>query len=85
MALILLLVIGASGGWLASIVARTETAREILRQMGVGIAASVVAGMLVNSNTVLGGLTLPALLASVATSAAALVGYNLLVRRSIEI
>lgn len=80
MALILLIVIGASGGWLASIIARTEAPGEILRQIGGGIAASLLAGLLVNSGTFLGGLTLTALLAAIVAAGAAMALYHLVIR-----
>lgn len=82
MALILLIVIGASAGWMASIITRTEEAGAILRQMGVGLVAALIAGLLTNSGTFLGGLSLVALGASIAASAAALFAYTLYQRRT---
>ncbi len=84
MALLLLIVIGLSAGWLASIIARTEAPRDILRQMGIGLIVSLIAGLLVNSGTILGGLTPLALGIAIAATAAALVGYNALVTRNAE-
>lgn len=82
MALFLLIVVGMTLGWFASIVMRTDAARDIQRQMGVGLVMSLLAGLLMNSGTVLGQLSLPALGAAVGASIAALVVYYLvLVRR----
>lgn len=81
MALILLIVIGASMGWLASVIARTEEPGAILRQIGVGLVASLLIGLLTNAGTILGGLTAIALGASFAASALALVGYHVWLNR----
>lgn len=80
MALLLLIVIGASAGWLASIIARTEATGAILRQIGGGVAASLIAGLLVNSGTIFGGLSLMALGASIIASGGALVLYHAYIR-----
>ncbi|BDI59972.1 hypothetical protein [Qipengyuania nanhaisediminis] len=85
MALILLIVIGCSAGWLASIFARTEEPREVLRQMGVGLIASIAAGLLTNSGTILGSLGTVALFASIAASAGALAIYHFYIRQRIEL
>jgi len=84
MALILLIVIGASAGWMASIITRTEEAGAILRQMGVGLVAALIAGLLTNSGTFLGGLSLVALGASIAASVAALFAYTLYQHRTAD-
>lgn len=85
MALILLIVIGASLGWLCSVIVRSEEPAAILRQIGVGLAASLVFGLLVNSGTILGGLTAWALGAAVGGSILALAGYRYLVTRKAEV
>ncbi len=84
MALILLILIGASFGWLSSVITRAEEPGAILRQMGIGVAASLVIGLLVNSGTILGGLTAWALIAAVAGSVLALVAYQLFANRSAQ-
>ena len=84
MALLVLIVLGATLGWLASILARTEAPRDILRQMGVGVAATLVVGLLVNSGTFLGGLSFLALGAALAAGAAALVLYHAIIKRRQE-
>lgn len=82
MALILLIILGAMLGWLASILARTEEAGEILRQMGLSLLASLIAGLAANSGTVLGGLSLMALGAASAAAVVVLVLYHTVFRRS---
>jgi uncharacterized membrane protein YeaQ/YmgE (transglycosylase-associated protein family) len=84
MALLLLIVIGLSAGWFASIVARTDAPRDILKQMGAGLIASLVAGLLLNSGTVMGGLSLIALGAAIAASIAILVAYHAVTQPSGE-
>ncbi len=82
MALIVLIVLGALLGWVASILARTEDAGEIVRQIGVSLLASLVAGLIANSGTVLGGLSLIALGAASFASVLVLVLYHVVLRRS---
>ena len=80
MALILLIVIGALIGWLASIIARCEDSRGVLIQIGLGAAVAVVAGLLINNGAILGGLSATALLLAVAITSIAMAVYNLTVR-----
>jgi uncharacterized membrane protein YeaQ/YmgE (transglycosylase-associated protein family) len=81
MALLLLIVIGASAGWLASIIARTEAPGAILQQMGAGLVASLIAGLFTNSGTILGGLSLLALGAAVAASVVVLAVFHFVFNR----
>lgn len=80
MALILLIVIGAILGWLASIITRTEDRNGILTDMGVGVAGSLVAGLLVSNSSIIGGLSATALLAAIAGSVLALTALLLFQR-----
>ncbi|MEL6706833.1 MAG: hypothetical protein AAFP79_01025 [Pseudomonadota bacterium] len=82
MALFVLIILGISLGWFSSILARTESARAILSQMGVGIAAALVAGVILNGGTILGALSLWGLGAGVTAALAALVMYHATVTRS---
>lgn len=82
MALLLLIVIGASAGWLASIITRTEAPGLIFRQIGVGLLASLIAGLFANSGTFLGGLSLLALGVSIAAAVIALIAYQLIINRN---
>ncbi|QFT76558.1 hypothetical protein FIU90_03275 [Erythrobacter sp. THAF29] len=71
-------------GWVASILTRSEAPRDILRQMGIGLLATLTVGLVVNSGTFLGGLSLVALGAAVIAGAAALAGYHTLSKRRRE-
>jgi uncharacterized membrane protein YeaQ/YmgE (transglycosylase-associated protein family) len=82
MALLVLSVLGVTLGWLASILARTETPGEIFRQIGAGIAVSVTAGALMNDGTMLGSLSFMALGAALAATIVALVLYHGILRRT---
>jgi len=84
MALLLLIVIGLSAGWLASVIARTEAPGAIMRQMGVGLIASLIAGLLVNSGTILGSLSLLALGAAIIAPVAVLAIYHAVLDRKAE-
>ena len=81
MALFVLTILGISLGWLSSILARTEAAGAILRQIGVGLVAALIADGLVNSGTMLGGLSPLGLGAAVVAAIAALGLYYALVTR----
>lgn len=82
MALLVLIVLGMTLGWLASILARTETPGEIFRQIAAGVIMSLVAGIITNDGTVLGSLSFLALGAALAATIVALVLYNAVRRRS---
>ncbi|MGB3806885.1 MAG: hypothetical protein WA936_06780 [Erythrobacter sp.] len=84
MALLLLIIIGISAGWLSSIIARTEQPSEILRQIGIATAAALIVGVVANGNSVLGGLTPLALLLSVLAAGAAMLAYHMIVRDKIR-
>lgn len=81
MALLVLIVLGASLGWFASILARTEAPGDILRQVCLGLIVSVVAGEIANEGTMIGSLSFLSLGVALAASGVALVLYHALVRR----
>jgi len=81
MALLVLILLGLSLGWLASILARTEAAGAILRQMGLGMTVALASGLLTNSESPLGGLTLLALGVATACVIAVLVLYHGVISR----
>jgi uncharacterized membrane protein YeaQ/YmgE (transglycosylase-associated protein family) len=85
MALLVLIVLGATLGWLASILARTEAPGAILRQVALGLAVSVVAGEIANDGTMIGGLSLLGLGVALVSAAAALVIYHAIARRRAEV
>ena len=77
MGLILLIVVGGILGWLASIVVRADDRQGILLNVSVGIAGALVAGLVSNSGSILGGLSALALLVSFVGALALLALLNL--------
>jgi uncharacterized membrane protein YeaQ/YmgE (transglycosylase-associated protein family) len=84
MALLVLIVLGATLGWLASILARTEAPGQIFRQMGASIVVSLLVGVVLNDGTMLGSLSFMALGAALAATAVALVLYHAIARKKAE-
>lgn len=83
MGLLILLLVGAAVGWLASVVTRIEDSRGILFYAGAGIAGALLAGVLTNGGSVLLGLGALALLAAflgAAAGAAALYYFRIRAR-----
>jgi uncharacterized membrane protein YeaQ/YmgE (transglycosylase-associated protein family) len=76
MALLVLIVLGATLGWLASILARTEAPGSILRQVALGMIVSVVAGEIANDGTMIGSLSFLSLGVALAACTAAMVLYH---------
>jgi uncharacterized membrane protein YeaQ/YmgE (transglycosylase-associated protein family) len=81
MALLVLIVLGATLGWLASILARTEAPASILRQVALGMIVSVVTGEIANDGTMIGSLSFLSLGVALAATAAALVLYHAIFTR----
>jgi uncharacterized membrane protein YeaQ/YmgE (transglycosylase-associated protein family) len=84
MALLVLIVLGATLGWLASILARTEAPGEILRQVALGMLVSVVAGETANKGTMIGSLSFISLGIALSATAVALVLYHAVARRRVK-
>jgi uncharacterized membrane protein YeaQ/YmgE (transglycosylase-associated protein family) len=85
MALLVLIVLGATLGWLASILARTEAPGNILRQVLLGMIVSVVAGEIANKGTMIGSLSFVSLGIALAATCVALVLYHaVLTRRRVK-
>jgi uncharacterized membrane protein YeaQ/YmgE (transglycosylase-associated protein family) len=84
MALLVLIVLGATLGWLASILARTEAPSEILRQVALGLVVSMVAGEIANDGAMIGSLSFLALGVALAGSVVALVIYHALLRQRVK-
>ncbi len=84
MALLVLIVLGASLGWLASILARTEAPATILRQIALGMITSVVTGEIANEGTIIGNLSFLSLGVALAATAGVLVLYNAAARRKVR-
>ena len=82
MAALILLSNGALLGWLATILTRQDVPREVLRQIGVGVAASLVIGVFTNTDGLIGSLSLGALGLSSLGAVAALFLYNIATSRN---
>ncbi|MEL7198036.1 MAG: hypothetical protein AAGL10_06950 [Pseudomonadota bacterium] len=81
MALMVLVLVGLTFGWLSSVLARTEAARHVLRQIGLALVASLVAGLYANNLTAMGGISLSALGIAAGAVAIVLIAYNVAARR----
>ncbi|MEM6266981.1 MAG: hypothetical protein AAF494_01515 [Pseudomonadota bacterium] len=81
MALLVLIMLGATLGWLATIVTRNEAPGVILRQISAGVVASLAAGLFANQFTILGGLSLVAIGVASAAAIGVLVVYNAIAQR----
>ena len=81
MGLLILIIVGAILGWLATIVLRIEDGREILANALVGVLGSILAGLVAGSGTFLGAVSGFGLIWAVAGSLAALAGFNLIRQR----
>ncbi len=84
MALLVLIVLGVTLGWLASILARTEAPGDIVRQMVLGLIVSVVAGEIANDGTMIGSLSFLSLGIALAATAGALMLYHAISRRLVK-
>lgn len=65
MALICLILIGALAGWMAAILARTEDAAGIRRDLVFGVIGALLVGLFANNGVMLGGLSWTALAAGI--------------------
>jgi uncharacterized membrane protein YeaQ/YmgE (transglycosylase-associated protein family) len=81
MALLVLIALGATIGWLASIIARTEEPGAILRQIALGLAVALVSGGFANDGTMIGSLSFVGLGVALAAGAVALVLYHAIPKR----
>lgn len=80
MGLLVLIVVGALLGWLASIVARLEERQDILLNIGIGVTGALVAGVLTNHGSILGALSSTAILTSLGGAIVLLAIVNLVKR-----
>ena len=82
MGLLILIVVGAILGWLATILLRIEDGRGILTNALVGVLGAFVAGLIGGNGVFLGALSGMALLWSVLGAVVALAMFNLLKQRA---
>lgn len=77
MGLLILIVVGAILGWLATIILRIEDGRDILANALVGVLGSLVTGLVAGSGTFIGTISASALLWAVLGSVIAIGAFNL--------
>ena len=65
MGLLILIVMGATLGWLAAIVLQIDNRDGILRNVGAGMVGAILAGTLANAGSVLHGISALALLLAI--------------------
>ncbi|MFW2349102.1 GlsB/YeaQ/YmgE family stress response membrane protein [Qipengyuania sp.] len=76
MGLLILIVVGALLGWLATIILRIEDGRTILANALVGVLGSLVTGLIAGNGAIFGTVSGLALLWAVAGSAVAIGLFN---------
>ena len=82
MGLLILVMVGAILGWLATILTRIEDKHGILLNLGVGAGAAVLVGAIANSGSVLLGVSGLSLIAAAAGAIVALGGLYVVKSRS---
>lgn len=85
MALLLLIVIGAIIGWLASIIARVDNGGNVLPRVMVSTVAAVTAGTIASSGSILGAVGSRAVFLALAASVASMLLYEVIVKVQSEI
>lgn len=82
MGLLILVVVGAPLGWLATIILRIEDGRSILANALVGVLGSLVTGLIAGNGAVFGTVSGVALLWAVLGSVVAIGVFNLIRQRA---
>ncbi|HBR85131.1 MAG TPA: hypothetical protein DD861_13265 [Erythrobacter sp.] len=82
MGLLILVVVGALLGWLATIILRIEDGRSILANALVGVLGSLVTGLIAGNGAVFGTVSGVALLWAVLGSVIAIGVFNLIRQRA---
>lgn len=81
MSLLIILLIGANIGWLASIVLLVDRPRDVIANVTLGVVGAFVFGVMASSVSLLEGITPVTLFASALGAAAVLGVVNLALRR----
>ena len=85
MSLLIILLVGASIGWLASIVQFADRARDVLANVVVGVIGAFVFGVMASSVSLLAGVTAETLLAAAIGAGLLLVVVGLAAHRPIRL
>jgi uncharacterized membrane protein YeaQ/YmgE (transglycosylase-associated protein family) len=81
MGLLILTLLGAVLGWLATIVLRIEDGQRILSHILAGVVGSLLAGLLIGNASIVGGVRAIALLWAVLGALAAIASFVVLRQR----
>ena len=89
MGLVFLVVVGGMLGWLAAIIMRADDARGTLRNVGIGIAGALLAGVIVapllgDGNILEGRYSVDGIVIGLAGAVAVLLTVNLLRNREVR-
>ena len=84
MGLLILIVVGAILGWLATIVLRIEDGRTIAMNAGVGVLGSLLAGLVASGGSVVGAVSGIALLWAVVGAAVTIGIFNFVRQRAYQ-
>lgn len=76
MSLILLILIGALVGWVATVLLRVEDSPAVLRYAGVGVLGALVLGLIANRGSMIEGLRLVAVAGGLVGAGTALAFYH---------
>ncbi len=82
MALLVLIFTGTLLGWIATIVTRIEDRGGILRHIAIGVVGAVVAGVLTNSGSLIGGLSAMSFVIALIGASLLLAAYVMLRNRT---
>ncbi|MBU6269244.1 MAG: GlsB/YeaQ/YmgE family stress response membrane protein [Sphingomonadales bacterium] len=85
MSLLIILLVGANVGWLASILLLVDRTRDVLANVALGVVGAFVCGVLASSVSLLEGITPQTLLASALGAAALLALVKFAVARAPEL
>ena len=84
MGLLILIVVGAILGWLATIILRIEDGRTIAMNAGVGVLGSLLVGLVASGGSVVDAVSGIALLCAVAGAAVAIGIFNFVRQRAYQ-
>lgn len=84
MGLILLIAVGAILGWLASIFFRLDDRHDIMLNVGIGIAGSLMSALFIRPGAFLDGISASALLTGVAGSLLILTLFNVIRQNAVR-
>lgn len=82
--LIVILLLGATLGWLGSVLLRQESRRAIVLNLGLGMGGALLASLLVEGTSLLSGVGMGALIAAFIGAVALVAGHAMLGRQAYD-